>query len=597
MAEKLIHRGPDDGGVHADPRHGAAIGARRLSIIDVEGGRQPLSNEDGTVWAVLNGEIYNHPGLLGTLRDRGHTLATRCDTEVLVHLYEDFGADLVHALEGMFAFAIWDGRRRELLLARDRFGEKPIFYATAGGELSFASELSALTAIVDPGDLDPVAMEGLLSLGYVPGPHTMYERVRQLPAGHVLRWSLDDREERVAGYWAMPVATTASTAPLPDLVDETEDLLDRSVRSRMIADVPVGVLLSGGLDSTLVAALARRHTQDLATFTVAYDSGNVNEDASARVTARLLESHHHELLLTSDWIAARVPALLATIDQPIADPAFVALAAISQLAREHVKVAVGGEGADELFFGYPRYRWLERAERLGRVMPATGAGPAASLVRRVGDVGRAGRIAEVLEPASPLHRNLAWITDGLLSERVALYGPRLRSQMAGSGVRDLVGKRWDYASATALSASRLDVDLYLCDDILQKADRASMWTSLEMRTPYLDRTLAEFSATVPPELHMAAGGKNLLRRVLRRALPTAGAGRRKTAFRVPLADWLRGPLAPSVVEHVVGGRLVRDGWIEPGSGERLVARLDSGDVAARELWPLLCAGAWLDAQR
>ncbi len=600
MARKLIHRGPDDGDVHVDARHGIAIGARRLSIIDIEGGRQPLCNEDATVWAALNGEIYNHPQLRRELLGRGHRLATRCDTEVLVHLYEDFGPDLVHALEGMFAFVIWDSRRSELVLGRDRFGEKPLFYDATDGELSFASELSALRCVGDRGDIDPVAVQALLTLGYIPGPRTMYERVQQLPAGHVLRWSLAGRHAITTKYWEMPPSYSANGTSLEDLVDEAEDLLDRSVRSRLLADVPVGVLLSGGLDSTLVAALARRTTADLKTFTIAYDTGVVNEDVPARATAALLGSQHHELRLTSTWVADHVPALLAAIDQPIADPAFVALAAISQLAREHVTVAVGGEGADELFFGYPRYRWLARADRLGQIVPAGGAVAVARVARRAGGAGRARRMTDVLQPASPLLRNLDWITDGLLVDRVGFYGPRLQEHSQNGHLRSLVSEGWEGMSGAALAAARLDQRLYLCDDILQKADRASMSTSLEMRTPYLDRTLAEFSASVAPEVHMAGGGKNLLRRVLRRTLPPAGGGHKKTAFRVPLADWLRGPLAASVHEHVLAGRLVRDGWVRTAAAGRLVARLDardSEDAATRELWPMLCAGAWLDAQQ
>ena len=597
MAERLIHRGPDDGDVHVDTDTGVAIGARRLSVIDVEGGRQPLSNEDGTIWAALNGEIYNYPRLRERLAADGHVLATRCDTEALVHLYEDFGPQLVHALEGMYAFVIWDSRRRELVLGRDRFGEKPLFYDASGGELSFASELSALRAVGDRGDVDQLAMQAILTLGYVPGPHTMYERVRQLPAGSVLRWSLDDPRAVVTTYWEMPPSADGGDPGLDELVDEAQDLLDRAVASRLVADVPVGVLLSGGLDSTLVAALASHHAAGLKTFTVAYDIGVVNEDGPARVTADLLRSDHHELRLTSSWIAEHVPTLLASIDQPIADPAFVALAAISRLAREHVTVAVGGEGADELFFGYPRYRWLARGKRFGELVPTRGAAAAASVARRAGSGGRLGRMAEVLEPGTSLDRNLGWITDGLLADRPGFYGPRIDARANRSDLRSLASERWEAGGGADLAAARLDQRLYLCDDILQKADRASMSTSLEMRTPYLDRTLAEFSATVAPEVHMAGGGKNLLRHVLRRVLPGAGGGRRKTAFRVPLADWLRGPLAAGIAEHVLDGRLVSDGWVQPAAARRLVARLHFEDAAARELWPLLCAGAWLDARQ
>lgn len=598
MNRRLLHRGPDDGGVRVDDLHPVALGARRLSVIDVEGGHQPFANEDGTIWAVLNGEIYNYPQLRTDLLARGHDLSSRCDTEALVHLYEDFGPDLVHALEGMFAFAIWDGRRGEVILARDRFGEKPLFYETVGGVLSFSSELAALREGRPGGTIDEVAVQGVLTLGYVPGPHAMYEDVRQLPAGHLLRWSVTERRAAVSRYWQMPpAAATARSAPHREsLVAETEDLLDRSVASRLVADVPVGVLLSGGLDSTLVASLARRHTDQLKTFTVAYDAGSVNEDVPARATARLLRSDHHELRLTSAWVAANVPAILTSIDQPIADPALIALTGISRLAREHVTVAVGGEGADELFFGYPRYRWLARARRVERVLPATAGAAGAHVARRLAGAGRGRRVAEVLQPASPLDRNLDWVTDGRMGRRAAVGGPRLADGGADrlyAGLAD----RWLGDADAATAASRLDQSSYLCDDILQKADRASMACSLEMRTPYLDRALAEFSATVPAGVHMAGGGKYLLRHVLRRVLPAAGTGRTKTAFRVPLATWLRGPLEPVVREHVLSGTLVRDGWVGRAAAAAAVARLAAGDdSAASELWPLVCCGAWLDAR-
>jgi asparagine synthase (glutamine-hydrolysing) len=483
------------------------------------------------------------------------------------------------------------------VLGRDRFGEKPLFFDDSGGELSFASELSALTTVGSRAAVDPLAMESLLTFGYVPGPRTMHETVRQLPAGHTLRWSLAKSRSIITRYWDMPAATTSGPAPISDLVDEAEDLLGRSVSSRLVADVPVGVLLSGGLDSTLVAAFARRGTTDLKTFTVAYDSGAVNEDAAARATARLLGSDHHELTLGSAWVAEHVPRLLSTIDQPIADPALVALAAISRLAREHVKVAVGGEGADELFFGYPRYRWLARAERFERMVPAAGASTAARMMGRVAQDVRAKRLAQVIEPGASLERNLGWITDGLLSSGTRFYGPRLEAQRAGGSLQALVSERWEDLGGAALSASRFDQRLYLCDDILQKADRASMASSLEMRTPFLDRTLAEFSAAVSPGIHMANGGKNLLRRVLRRVLPAAGGGQKKTAFRVPLAEWLRGPLAATLEKHLLEGTLVTDAWVQRAPVRALIDDLATRDSAARELWPLLCAGAWLDAQK
>ncbi|MEJ7786988.1 MAG: asparagine synthase (glutamine-hydrolyzing) [Solirubrobacteraceae bacterium] len=599
MNDALRHRGPDDEGIHEDTSRGIAIGARRLSIIDLDGGHQPLSNEDGTVWAALNGEVYNYAALRDDLARRGHVFASRTDTEVLVHLYEEFGSDLVHALEGMYAFAIWDAPRSQLLLARDRFGEKPLFYAATDGELSFSSELSSLRRGTANGAVDPEAIDAVLRLGYVVGPASALTGVAQLAAGHVLRWSPSDRTPRISRYWNIPSPAegTAAVDSLEALTDETEDLLDRAVRSRLIADVPVGVLLSGGLDSTLIAALARPHIATLKTFTVAYEHGAVNEDEPARATARLLAADHHELRLTADWVATHVPAMLGAIDQPIADPAYIPLAAVSRLAREHVTVAVGGEGADELFFGYPRYRWLDRAARMQAVVPGIAGAGMAGAVRATGIGGRVRRLAGVLQPQAPLDRHLRWVTDGRMGDRAELYGPALEEHVDGRALRDALAAMWPQHPSAARTASLFDQRLYLCDDILQKADRASMAASLELRTPFLERTLAEFSATVDPGTHLADNGKQLLRRVLRRRLPDAGGGRPKMAFRVPLADWLRGPLAPAAQDHLLEGALVRDGWVDRTATAALLGRLDDGDAAAADLWPLLCVGAWLDSTR
>jgi asparagine synthase (glutamine-hydrolysing) len=308
MNRVMVHRGPDDEGIHVDPGVRVALGARRLSIIDVEHGHQPIGNEDGSVWAVLNGEIYNHVALQAHLRARRHTLRTSCDTEVLVHLYEEHGDALVHALEGMFALAIWDARRGRLLLGRDRFGEKPLFYSDRGGVLTFASELDALLAGL-PGprpDLDHAALDAFLVFGYVPAPRAMVEGVRVLPPGHLLLW------ERVRGadvrpYWRPP-RPGGSVAAADELVREVRPLLERSVRSRMVADVPLGVFLSGGLDSTLVTALAvNAATSPVATFTVGYDVGTVNGLEPARAAARRLGTDHHELVVSQSDVVAEVP--------------------------------------------------------------------------------------------------------------------------------------------------------------------------------------------------------------------------------------------------------------------------------------------------
>lgn len=585
MNRALRHRGPDDEGVFVDGEF--ALGATRLSIIDVEGGHQPLANEDGSVVAVLNGEIYNHPVLQEQLRSRGHVLRSGCDTEVLVHLYEDYGDDLVHALDGMFAFAIWDTRRRRLLLARDRFGEKPLFYREAAGVLSFASELTALAPAARP---DPAAMDAFFVLGYVPGPRTMLEGVRQLEPGHLL--AFEDQAATVRAYWRPPMLEASLPADDPELVPEVERLLADSVRSRMIADVPLGVFLSGGLDSTLVTSFAAEaSTHPVQTFTVGYDVGGVSEAAAARAVAAALGTEHHELLLRAEAVEPLAHELFTRLDQPVADQALLATYAVSKFARERVTVAVGGEGADELFGGYPRYRWLDRADRLSRHVPSGAGRAAARGLRRLPLAGRAQRLANVVEPGSSLDRHLEWVTDGRAALRGRFYGDKLTAAFTPK----TLAPRFALGGDTARAFMLADQLLWLPDDVLAKADRASMLASLEVRTPFLHPALAELAAAVPTARHLGGGGKALLRAVLARRLGKVASPRSKVAFRVPAAEWLRGPLVPTVREQIAGGRLYADGYVR---ADRVRAALEEHVAGVRDwssvLWPLMVLCFWLD---
>jgi asparagine synthase (glutamine-hydrolysing) len=600
MNAAMVHRGPDDDGAHSSETLGVAIGARRLSIIDVLGGHQPISNEDGTVWAVLNGEIYNHPTLQVMLRRRGHSLRSGTDTEVLVHLYEEYGDSLVHALEGMFAFAVLDEREGRLLVGRDRFGEKPLFYTEHGG-LTFASELDALLAGAGLSlELDPIALDEYFVLGYVSTPRSIARHVKQLPAGHVMTWTTTDRRLHVKSYWAPPTPDAwPSNENEADLVEETLRLLEASVRGRMLADVPLGVLLSGGLDSTLLAAIAARVSDErVKTFTIGYDTGTDNEFDGARTTAAALGTDHRELLLTSDALATRVPHLLAAIDQPVADPALVALNAVAEFARQDVTVAVGGEGADELFGGYPRYVWLSRARLLdGRVPPAARRAGARAL-GRFGH-GRTRRLGDVVAPLSATHRHLEWVTGGRQSARLGLYGPTIADEIDHDAVACAIRAATDPSANASLAAAfmRMDQRSWLQDDVLPKADRAGMLVSLELRTPYLHRELAEFAATVPPELHLAGGGKRLLRQAIKQVAPELPR-RRKRAFGVPMAEWLRGPLRPMLEEHLRSSHVYSEGLFDREQVHRLAGLHWSGasDQSA-VLWPVLTLGMWLDRRR
>ncbi len=597
MNAAMVHRGPDDEGVFTDPS-GIAFGARRLSVIDVEHGHQPISNEDGTVWVALNGEIYNHPRLQQLLRDRGHTLATATDTEVLAHLYEEYGVDLVHALEGMFAFAVWDSRRGQLLIARDRFGEKPLFYQEVAGRLTFASELSVLRAGIDGADeLDPDVVDEYMTFGYVAGARSIISGIRQLPPGSRMVWRRGE-EPRIDRYWRPPTPVEQATESVEDLTSELERLLTDSVKSRLIADVPVGVFLSGGVDSTLIAALAARESsRPIQTFTVGYDVGTVSETEAAREAAREIGSDHHELNLAADSVVDRIPAVLAALDQPLADQAFPAFHAVAELARESVTVAVGGEGADELFCGYPRYRWLERGAKLERRLPRVLATAGAGALHNLPKLGRMERLASVLERGGDIERQLHWTLGSGAGVGTSLYGPRLHRRSVPELAADLAGYSPD-GPDTAARLMLLDQTHWLPGDVLAKADRASMLVSLEVRTPFLNHELAEFAATVPSQIHLANGGKNLLRRLLAEVVPDTVLKRPKTGFRVPAAHWLRGPLVPVMKDQVENGSACAEGWIDPAAANRLLDRHVSGvEDNNLDLWRFLAFGLWLDRLR
>lgn len=604
MCAALRHRGPDEEGSYASPSAPVALGARRLSVIDVEGGRQPRSDEDERVWAVLNGEIYNHPVIRDRLAARGHVLRGRSDTEVLVHLYEDHGDDLVHALEGMFALAIWDERRRRLLLARDRFGEKPLFYARRGADLLFASELTALVAGLErTPDLDPAAFDAFFTLGYVPGTSgSILRGVRQLPPGHLLSWDGDTGRVHERRYWAAPQPVAEIRESPRELAAESLRLLRRSIDGRLLADVPLGVFLSGGVDSTVLAAIAaERSSRPLKTFTIGFGEAEGAEDerAASRRTAALVGSEHRDVALDGRTAAERSPGLLASLDQPLADPAFVPLHLVAEFAREEVVVAIGGEGADELFGGYPRYAWLGRASRgwrwNGRLSGALGGRvpPASSSSHR------ARRAVDLAVPRPLAERHLDWVTAGRRHLRPRLYGPALRAMAADDRVLAELRAGLERSRSHAVAGSLMHLDQlgWLPDDVLAKADRAGMLASLEVRTPYLHRELAEFAAGVTPAVHVARGGKRLLKAVLADVLPRAPR-RRKVAFMPPLASWLRGPMAPLAERQIATGSLYEEGWIQPAAAARLLAEHRTGHAdRSQVLWPLLAAGWWLDRFR
>ncbi|HZP73069.1 MAG TPA: asparagine synthase (glutamine-hydrolyzing) [Gaiellaceae bacterium] len=583
MSQTLYHRGPDSEGMHVDTHVG--IAARRLAIIDLTGGDQPIANEDGSVVVVQNGELYNYRELQRELERAGHAFRTHCDTEVLVHGYEEWGAKLWERLRGMFAVAVWDARRRRLVLARDRFGIKPFYYRDAGGELSFASELDALPH----GEIDFDALEAFLAFNCVPGPLSIFEDVRKLQPGHVLAW--EDGRTTIEPF--------AQTGPLPvrdddeaELVEECRARLRDSVRAHLIADVPVGVLLSGGVDSGALAALAAQESSaPVRTFSIGFEEASFDELAGARAVAQRYATIHRELVLRPD-AALLLPALAAAFDEPFADSSALPTYLVSKLAAEDVKVALSGEGSDELFGGYYTYVADLLAARVGRA--AAAARPVAELLpsssRRVSFDYKAKRFTRAAN-LPPLERHHGW---------KEIFSSDARAELTGrtSSFDPLAGyrARFDTTEGHELLTRLQDVDfgLYLVDDLLTKTDRASMAWSLEARVPFMDTVVANFAFSLPAK-HKVRGfsKKRLLRRAVEPLLPDEVVNGRKRGFSVPAAAWLRGELEPFARETLSADTLRRQGFFQPAAVERLIDRHVAGtDDLSRQLWGLLAFTLW-----
>ncbi|HKG17620.1 MAG TPA: asparagine synthase (glutamine-hydrolyzing), partial [Solirubrobacteraceae bacterium] len=499
MSAALAHRGPDSHGRHVDGPVG--IAARRLSIIDLPGGDQPVASEDGGVHLVQNGEIYNYRELRRRLEDAGHRFASRGDTEVLVHLYEERGPRFVDDLRGMFAIALWDGRRGRLVLARDRFGIKPLFYAFAGERMAFASELKALMALPDlPREVDPDAVQAFLAFNSIPAPHTIFRHARKLGAGQLLVW--EGGESSIERYCRpAPVdAGDVRDGTTAQLAEELRSRLRDSVRAHLVSDVPVGVLLSGGIDSSLLAALAAQESgEPLRTFSIGFEERSFNELQRARQVARRYGTDHHELILRPD-AATLLPRLADVFDEPFADSSALPTYLVCELAARDVKVVLSGEGGDEMFGGYYTYVADLLAGRLDgaatRLLPLAERLPSSS--RKASLDYRAKRFARGAA-LPPLERHHAWKEIFSARQRADLL---LSERQVGRDPTDLLRHRYAETAGAEPLARLQDVDLgiYLVDDLLVKTDRASMAHSLEARVPFLDPVVAELALALPTRL-------------------------------------------------------------------------------------------------
>jgi len=596
MNATLVHRGPDSAGSFLGGPVGLAM--RRLAIIDLAGGDQPIGNEDGSVQVVQNGEIYNYRDLRHRLERRGHTFRTRSDTEVLVHLYEDQGPSFVEALRGMFAIALWDSRERRLVLARDRFGIKPLYYRNEGGVLSFASELKAL--LRQPGfsrDVAPAALEAFLALNSIPAPLTVYREARKLPPGHVLVW------EPASGLslerYARPAPVAAGHNRRDgeaELAEELRARLRDSVRAHLVADVPVGVLLSGGIDSSLLAALAALEGNGrLHTFTIGFEEGSFDERAEARLVAERYGTEHHEVVLRPD-AAELLPALAESFDEPFGDSSAIPTYLVSELARKHVKVALSGEGSDELFGGYYTYVADSLAPHVGAL--ARAARPLVELLPSSSQRVSADYMAKRFVRGAglpPLERHHAWKEIFSREARADLLLPERRS---GFDPLSLYRARYAETEGAEPLARLLDVDLglYLVDDLLVKTDRASMAHSLEVRVPFLDQLVAELALALPDRLKVRGlAKKRLLRIAAAPLLPPELLRGKKRGFSIPMAAWLRGELVPFARDVLSPDAIRRQGYFRPEAVTRLLdTHVARREDLSRQLWGLLAFSLWAE---
>ena len=593
MNTVIHHRGPDDEGLHHDER--ALLGMRRLSIIDVGGGHQPMYGADHQVTIVFNGEIYNYRELRAGLERDGHAFASQSDTEVILQGYLRDGVGIFAQLDGMFGVAIWDRRTQELVLARDRLGEKPLYYAHDERRVLFGSELKSLLQSPDcPRDLNDDALRAYLAYGYVPSPYSVFAGVHKLPPAHFLRYR--DGQISLHRYW-QPSLSPKTTLSEPEAAEQLEVLLDRAVASRLVSDVPFGAFLSGGLDSSTVVALMARHLgQPVKTFTIGFKEAAYNELDDARRVAKHLGTEHHELVVEPDAVDL-LKTLVWHFDEPFADSSAVPTFLVSQLAREHVKMVLTGDGGDEMFGGYDRYLKLMKLERLGALRGPVAAG--LSLAGAVAPNPYGERLARVGE-------RLRLPFDERYLSGVAVMrsdiAQRLRPQAGGSNHFHLPalaqpGSDLGAGNAPLDRAVAIDLQSYLPDDILVKLDRMAMAASLEGRSPFLQPDLVQFALSLPVGYRVRDGrGKHLLREVAGKWLPPRAITKPKQGFAIPLADWFRGPLR-TLAADTFGSRAFRErGLLQQTAAQALLHDHVERNIDRSEaLWQALCLELW--AQR
>ena len=578
MGRSLRHRGPDDAGTYV--HGGVGLAHQRLSVIDLSpAGHQPMSNKEGTVWIVFNGEVYNFQELRSQLAPR-HDFRSRTDTEVILHLYEEYGLQCFSRLRGMFAIAIWDKSRQRLVLARDRIGKKPLFYRTDPRGLSFASELKALLVEGTVPPVDNVALHHYLTFQYVPAPRTIFQGIRKLRPGHLLVYERGQADERA--YWSLDYDRKLTGRSEREHREEFFRLLEESVRLRLISDVPLGAFLSGGVDSSSVVALMSRLTdQPVKTFSIGFKEESFNELPYARQVAQRFKTEHHEFLVEPSALEL-LPTLVRVYDEPFADPSAIPTYYVSQLSRQFVTVVLNGDGGDELLGGYPRYGFRPRDRVKARLLPQTLGDGCADLLDRLPALPGVSRLRGLAERvAVPFSRAyLPRLCCFLPAEKRSLYTPEFLQAVREDDSYALLSRWFRDARASDLLDQLLDVDThsYLPDDVLVKVDRASMAHGLEARSPFLDHQLVEFAASLPVDYKVRNGqSKYMLKAAMRGLLPDAVLDRDKMGFGVPVDRWFRHELSGFVREVLLSPVSLQRGYFRP---EFIRAMIDNQQAGA-----------------
>ncbi|MCS6873688.1 MAG: asparagine synthase (glutamine-hydrolyzing) [Pyrinomonadaceae bacterium] len=598
MCKEMTHRGPDSEGFWFGDE--ACLGMRRLSIIDLETGDQPVFNENKTVVAVMNGEVYNFRELRKELENRGHSFRTKSDTEILPHLYEEFGEEMVKHLNGMFAFALWDALNKKLLIARDRFGEKPLYYGFFDKKLIFASEPKVLLRHPSVSKkLDLKALQYYLSFDYVPAPLSIYEGIRKLPPAHVLK--VDKGKVFIEKYWKLTFSPKLKVS-FREASEELRRLLEESVNMRLISDVPLGVLLSGGIDSSTVAYFASQK-EKTKTFSIGFNEASFDESYYSRIVARHLGTEHHEEVLNVEKAYEIIFSVGKWLDEPLSDSSLIPTYLLSRFVRREVKVALGGDGGDEIFAGYPMYfahkvakiyEKIPRFFRRNAIEPLVNSLPVSA--KNLPFDYRAKRFVMAAD-YDMVARHHLWFGSFSTKEQERL----LKKEVFDSvkiDIYDLARESLSECDATddVERAQFLDMQFYLAEDILAKVDRASMAVSLEVRAPFLDHRIAEFVAKLPVEYKLKGGkGKRILKEVMKKALPEEILNRRKKGFGMPIAEWINTSLKPLIDDLLSPAKIKQQGLFDENFVQKLLLEhRERKKSNHKQIWTLLIFQTWYD---